>query len=117
MASTRNSLTQYVPDAGYVSGLLTPGASPTVTLLSGFNADQGCVSVTRGGVGVYTITVKQFLGANGVALGRGTPTLSGVMVATSTGTYSGNAMSMQFGIMDNAGSYSDTAINFEIRAY
>jgi hypothetical protein len=117
MVPTRNSLTNFIPYAGYIAGLVTTGASPTVTLLPGSSADQANVTITRGGVGVYTITVDGFAGPAGAAIGVGSSIRSGVIIAASTGSYSGGTMSMQFGSMDNAGAYTDTNFNFEITAY
>lgn len=120
MVPTRNSFENFSPYAGFVAGLATLGAGPTVTLLSGIStSDEANVSIARVGVGVYTISVKGFQGPAGVAIGRGNSTLSGVMVACSTGSYSATTgvMSMQFGSMDNAGAYSDQPFTFQIWAY
>ena len=117
MVPTRNSLTNYLPYAGIVSGLATVGSSPTVTLLPGVSsADDACVSITRGGVGVYTIVVTNFRGPNGVAVGSANSTLSGVLIAASTGSYTNSTMSMQFGSMLHDGTYSDSNFTFTIKA-
>ncbi len=94
----RNSLTSILPVTGWISGLVTSsGSAYTVSSLTGSNAiDRSQVSVTDGGTGLPSIVVTNFKGPQGVCLSSGNAIKSGVILASSLGTYSGNTVTVTF---------------------
>lgn len=118
MTDLANSFTGFYPSALYVTGRVTFSAgTPSLASLSGNTlADQPQVSIADNGTGLVTITVQNFIGQASVCMGRGAGEVQDTVVATSLGSYSGNAASVPFNVA-TGGTLADTNFNFEIWAY
>lgn len=119
MGIQNNSVTLLYPQAGYVAGKVTvSGGTPTLGSLTGTNAIQrGLVTITDNAAGDFTISVQDFFGPRGIALGFGNGKTLGTIVNPQDFTYSGNTCSVRFLVSTDAAGASDTDFNFMIVAF
>ena len=113
----QNSFTSFYPSAGLTIGTVTvTGGVPALGSLNGGQIARDLITIVDNGSGDFTISVKNFKGSRGLALGFGAGKTIDTCVNPQTGTYSGDTLSMQF-LIAAAGSASDTTFNFEIWAF
>lgn len=120
---TRNSFTNFYPQAGIVCGQIVQGATGlTVTLAnqSGDTVQQGDVTLTRTGAGDYAIAVSNFMGPQSrysvsVSVNT-TATTADVRAQAGTISYSGRTLTTQI-MTVIGGSAADCGVFFEIKAY
>lgn len=116
-----NSFTLFYPKAGFVAGKVTVTAgTPTLSNLSSGNSNTvaaGLVTIADNGTGDFTISVKDFKGPSGYAIGTGSGKTLGTIVNPQDASYSGNTLSIEYLVADAAGVASDTDFNFVIWAY
>lgn len=121
MSIQNNSFSLFYPNAGFVAGKVTvSGGTPTLgSLTSGTSSSvpYGLVTIADNGVGDFTISVKDFKGPRGIALGFGSGKTIGTIVNPQDYSYSSNTLSIQFLVADAAASASDTDFNFAIWAF
>lgn len=118
MSDLNNSAPRILADALFVAGtVLLTVSEPSLSQLSGNTlADQPDVTIVDNGTGDFTITVQNFMGPNGYAIGIGTPTTISNMVSCTAQTYSGNAASFTFKVEDDASTATDAGFNFLLLA-
>jgi len=96
-----------------VTGTVTGGTTPTLSQLSGFQADQDAVTISRDAAGDYDITVTGFRGAQGNLKGYATATTISNMVSCTAQAYSsGDTAVFTFRVEDDGSTAQDNGFNF-----
>lgn len=118
MPVSRNDYHGRLSFAGVVTGTVDASAATLSNLFDNAEADSE-VSIVDDGTGQFTISVTNFKGPQGVALGFATPLEADTVVRAGTASYSGETVSVQFTVRTVAGSpaASDSDFNFRIEAY
>lgn len=111
-----NGLTQLLPVTGVVLGTVDI-SEETISAKSGpTDVARDDVSMVKDSTGRVTITIQNFKGPQGVAFCFGTARSPEIIVGAAAYSYSGDAVSVQFLLEDDAGTATDDDFDFQIWA-